>query len=511
MAQIPAYRSLSRLLYSLATAQALMLVLYQTFVGPAEAGATLRPLVVHTSSFSPLVDQDDPTSQALLRQLVKIATQIEQRSVTLTLDEALTQGLLNNPDLASAFYDIQGSEWNLIAARRSWYPTLKLTANTQSLKGQPDILVNKRFTNISTDSGDDTAQQTGSVAPGVLINWTFFDPTRTPAINQALSSLTAQRFLFDIAARDLVLNLQVAYTNVQAEAELVRRYQWVFEVTCQQVLAAERLVGRGLLPSSSLDQLHTEQRLQLTRLIDRYQQLFTASNALAALVAVPPGRMVLTTGHLVKEKPWQQDLDSSLDQALAMREEIKEKLSLASRDRWASIRAISGYLPSFGLSAAGAHEETQSMSNLTRISTANIGLSFQWPLFDGGILAANSSSLKSLSESQLRAANSQKLTVSKQVMDAYNTYTTSKLALQNTGADFSLSKKTVKDAIARFSSTKDVTTLVQVLSFYFAAADRDVGSTRQFNNAIYGLYRYSAIWPDNVSEKIEQRSRGAWP
>ena len=455
-------------------------------------------------------DRDDPASQRSLQQLYHLAAQIEKRASNLTLDQALDQGLLNNPGLTSAFFDIQGSQWSLIASRRSWYPSIQLTGNSATYPGQSNAILGKEYLSLTTSSARSSEVQYSqplSIAPVLLLNWTFFDATRVPAINQALSSLVAQRFLFDVAARNLVLNLQVAYTDVQAESELVLRYQWLLELTRQQLLRAEVLVRQGRLTRASHDQLHTEQRLQLTRLIDRYQKLFTASNALASLIAVPPGQIVLSSSPFTLVPPWRQDLDSTLQQALTLREEIKQKLALADRDRWSAVRAINGYLPVFGLTGAGAYDDKRDQS-FVQTSKANIGLSFQWPLFDGGIKAADSSSLRSQSASQLSAATSEELVVTKQVMDAYNVYVTSKLALQNTGPDFSLSKRTVKDAVSAFSLNRDVTTLVQVFNLYISAADRDVDTTRQFNTSIFGLYRFSALWPNGLSSKVEQRRSG---
>lgn len=508
MPLIPGMKLLLRLFFCLSVAQVVIPLVDPAIAGPLKVDPAGTVFASRGSFFSSLVDPDDPTSQVLLLQLEKLVAQIEKRASFLSQNQALDEGLLNNPDLASAFYDIQGSEWNLIAVRRTWYPSLKFSANALTLSGQPDSLLGKNYVSRTNRSGASATEEFGEVAPGLSLSWTFFDPTRAPAINQALSSLMAQRFLFDIAARDLVLNLQVSYTNVQAEAELARRYLWLFVVTRQQVLVAEKMVRNNRMSRSALDQLHTEQRLQLTTLIDRYQQLFTASNSLAALVSVPPGRMVLASSPLVIQKPWQQDLDSTIQQALAMREEIQQKLSLANRDRWAAIRSINSYLPAFGLTAAGAYIGTQDLSRSPQISTANIGISFQWTFFDGGIKAADSRNLRAQSASQLSAASSQSLLVTRQVMDAYNVYQTSKLALQNTGADFALSKKTVEDAANQFTSARDVTTFVQVCNLYISAADRDVNSKRQFNTSVYGLYRYSALWPEGLLQKVVQRSVG---
>ena len=54
-----------------------------------------------------------------------------------------------------------------------------------------------------------------------------------------------------------------------------------------------------------------------------------------------------------------------------------------------------------------------------------------------------------------------------------------------------------------------VVALVQVFNLYISAADRDVGATRQFNTSVYGLYRYSALWPVGLSQKVAERRRGA--
>jgi len=463
------------------------------------------------SRFSSFVDRDDPTSQRLLAQLELLSSRVEKRASSLSLNQVLDQGLLNNPSLASAYFDIQGSEWSLIASRRSWYPTLQITGNTPTYRGQPNVLLNKAYTVTNTTSSTSSVTQSAQaevVAPVLVLNWTFFDPTRIPAINQSLFGLMAQRFLFDIAARNLILSLQVAYTDVQAESDLIRRYRWLFDLTHEQVVAAEAMVRKGRLSRASLDQLHTEQRLQLTRLINRYQQLFTASNALAALVAVPPGRLVLAGSPFTLEQPWLQDLDTSLQHALAMREEIKQKLSLAQRDRWSAIRVINSYLPIFGLTGGAAHDDTQTLFGSVQASKVNFGLSFQWPFFDGGIKAADATNLRAQSASQLSDAASQKLLVTKQVMDAYNIFTTSQLALKNTGSDFALSRKTVQDAVRAFRASGDVTTLVQVFNLYVSAADRDVGAKRQFNTSIYGLYRFSALWPEGLSKKVSQRRVG---
>ena len=454
-------------------------------------------------------DSDDPATQELTNEVNQLIKELAKRSSNLTSLQALEQGLFNNPDLATAYYNLEGSEWNLIAIRRSWYPSLQINGANNSLKSNEPLLWQqnlKQTSNLNT-STTDAWNQTTNAGPGAVLNWSFFDPTRQPSINQALQSVLAQRFLFDIAARSLVLNLQTAYCKVQAEVELIRRYQWLFSLTRQALIKVERMQQLKQLSQASLDQLKTDERLQLTNLIDRYQQLLLSSNILTQLVAETPGRLVIATTPLTQEGSWSMGLNNSLQQALSMREEIKQKLALAERDRWSATRTINGYLPVFGLYGMSALINDQSQTTNNQNWTASFGINFRWNLFDGGIRAADARALKAQAASQQSSAASEQLAVSRQIMDGYASYKTAQLALKNTGNDFNLAKTTVKNTAFNVKSDSDVTTLVQTFALYKSAADRDVNAIRQYNTAIYGLYRYSALWPESALKPLEARKQ----
>ena len=347
-----------------------------------------------------------------------------------------------------------------------------------------------------------------NTGPGIVLNWSFFDPTRQPAINQELQNLFAERFLFDVAARSLVLNLQVAYCNVQAETELVRRDQWLFSTTRKIMINAENLKQHNRISEASLNQLKTEERLQLTNLIDRYRLLLLSANRLSQLVAETPGHQVLASTPIFKEGFWSMELDSSLQQALNMREEIKQKLALAKRDQWSATRTLHGYLPVFGLFGSSTLANNTNSSSDTQTIFASVGINFRWTVFDGGIRAAEATSLKTLASSQASSAESERLNVTKQIMDAYTSYQTSALALKNTGTDFSLAKQTVQNTAPKLSSDRDITTLIQTFSLYKSAADRDINSIRQYNSSIYSLYRFSALWPETAVKPLAERRQG---
>ena len=455
-------------------------------------------------------DPDHPATQELIIEANALINELSKRASELSMTQAMERALVLNPDLATAYYNIQGSEWSLISIRRSWYPSLQIDGNKNDLKTNEPMILNQNYKQVKNLQTGATGRwdQTFNTGPGIVFNWSFFDPTRQPAINQALQSLFAQRFLFDIAARSLALNLQVAYCNVQAEAELTNRYRWLFTETRKVLNSAERMPTRNRLTQTSLDQLKTEERLQLTNLIDRYQQLLLSANRLSQIVAETPGRIALTSTPLTQEDAWHMGLENTLQQALSMREEIKQKLALAQRDRWSATRTIHGYLPVFGLFGVSTLVNDATTTSDSQTLAAGVGINFRWNVFDGGIRAADATSLKAQAASQISSAASERLTVSKQVMDAYTSYKTAALALRNTATDFSLAKKTVQNAIAKLRTDRDVTTLIQTFSLYKSAADRDTNSRRQYNTGIYSLYRYSALWPETAIKPLEQRKQG---
>ena len=61
-------------------------------------------------------------------QLRGLQGEIDARSKSFTLSQALEMGLLNSPQLAATYAEIQGQQWNLVAVRRQWYPTLSASS-----------------------------------------------------------------------------------------------------------------------------------------------------------------------------------------------------------------------------------------------------------------------------------------------------------------------------------------------------------------------------------------------
>lgn len=456
--------------------------------------------------------QPNPAASQLQAQLRSLKADLEVRSRTANLQQAIEAALLNNPDLATAYASIQGSQWNLIAVRRQWYPSLNASSST---------LPSQSYT-TNNNSGPATANtptftNTTSASVAVTMGWTFFDPSRGPAINAAGESLRQQQLLFDVTARNLVLSVQQTYFQLQEQRQLISAYSEILLNTDRQVTLAEAQFNSGLVSIAEVEQIRAQQYSTLSILITAYRNLLDTAALLAQTMALPPGALVLPADQLRRVGSWSEPLPATIAQALRLREEIQASLAAAASASWSASSLFNSYWPQFSLGASGSVANANATSGRPGISgtTSNttfnwnggIGLGFRWQLFDGGINAASAQARISQAVQLQNTAASQRLNVTREVEQAYSAYLTSQLGLQSTSAQATAARQAVIAVQERFNVGVDtMTSVVQTLSQAITAANAYATAVRTYNDAVAQLYRYSARWPEGTQAPLQQRS-----
>ena len=271
--------------------------------------------------------------------LDKLVKNFKSRSRFVSLQQAIELTLLNNPRLAIKYTTIQQSEWNLIAVRRSWYPDLEFS--------------NKNSYNFFSNNPPLIIKNSTIVTPSVNLNWTFFDPSRAPNINSSSESLRANQLLFNVEARDIVLQTQLAFFNLQEQQQLIKNYQGILNSTTEQVTVTVANFNAGTADISQVEQIRTQQLKTLNLLISSYKSLALASAELAALITAPIGTMTLAAGELTLVGEWKESQAETIAQAERMREEIQASLAMASSFRWSATAIYNSYLPTLNATAAG--------------------------------------------------------------------------------------------------------------------------------------------------------------
>lgn len=447
-------------------------------------------------------------------QLRGLQGEIDARSKSFTLSQALEMGLLNSPQLAATYAEIQGQQWNLVAVRRQWYPTL-------SASSEP-FVPGRRFGSSNSTFRDgaqvDDNSATTATNIGLTVGWTFFDPSRGSSINAASENLKRQQLLFDVSARNLVLEIQQVYYSLQEQRLLIEAYADILKATTRQVQTTEAQFNNGLINIADVEQIRTQQFATLSTLINAYRQFIDASSRLAQVIAMPPGALVTPSDGLQALGDWPEALQPTIEQALNLREEIKASLAEAASARWSATALFNTYWPRFSLGANGQYgninnDQTQSsqqgnVTTNTRITnwSGGFGLGFTWQFFDGGINAAQSEVQKALGRRASDQAALDRLIVTREVEQAYTAYKTSQLAMKSSEAQVTSARAAAAAVRARFDvGVSEMSSLVVALNQAINAASNYASSVRDYNGSIAALFRSSARWPANTQPLLNQR------
>jgi len=456
----------------------------------------------------------NPIASQLEEQLKTLQSSLRQRATSVELQQTMEAGLLNNPELAAAYAQIQGQQWNLIAVRRQWYPTARAGTIPYAL-GQ---IFNTTTQSASPPSADLTNYNNRTDAGMVNLNlgWTFFDPSRGANINAASESLKRQQLLFDVSARNLTLQIQDSYFALQEQQQLISSYEEILAATNRQVAATEAQFNSGLVSIADVEQIRTQQYSNLTALINAYRQLINASAQVARIMALPPGELVLPAEQLIPMGSWDESLESTIEQALKLREEIKASLAQAASFSWQATSLFNNYWPRFNIGASGSYSSFNRTSGLPGDSVSansrslvwdgGVGVGFTWQLFDGGISAADAENRKALARAAMDQAANDRLQITQEVEQNYSDYLTNQLALESTKAQANSARAAATAVRARFAAgVTDMASVVQILNLALNAANYYATAVRGYNRAVAGLYRSSARWPATSKQLLQQR------
>lgn len=470
-------------------------------------------------------------SLQLVRELDGLQREIQKKARRLTLQEAITTGLTNNPRLLETFNTIQQYEWQLIAAKRTWYPSAQLANGTPfagyswqtfigNQYGQPVIYGIEQPGAPPIQAGSNTALKSGyaQFQPGISVSWNFIDPSRQPNINAASESLRQQKLLFDVGARNLVLNIQQSYFQIQSTEQLIKSFIQIYAINKQQLetINAQRSIGMVTV----LDQEQTKSQLfiQLSQLVQFTRDYIAQTARLAEALGLPQGSLAAPSEPANPSGSWPSSLDQTITQAIQRREEIKASLAAAESAKWSGVAAIRTYLPIFQLVSTGSlttqegylnapvSSTTNPYSTTNRTWSAAAGLGFTWTFFDGGVNAASSQAAFALSRQKKAQAASAELQIEQQVRTSYGQYLTSKVALTSAQQALLSAQKAQEASRARFAvGVGDITSVVQTIQQLSQASEQLSQAILSHNIAVAELYRYSATWPVNSQQEVLNR------
>jgi len=460
-------------------------------------------------------EASDPT--LLVKELAQLEAQINKQAKYVTLEEAISTGIRANPQLLQAFGAIQQYEWQLIAAQRQWYPTVQLSNGTP-FAGMQWSSFSQNYSSTSPTAPPQYSNSSvlSAFQPGVNISWNAIDPTRQPNINAASQSLKQQKFLFDVSARSLILNIQQSYYALQSSQQLINSFRRIYEINVQQLSMIEAQRSIGMTTVLDVESTRSQLFAQLNQLVGYTQSYIDQSASLAQAMALPEGVLAAPSEPAALLGDWTLPLPETINQARRQREEILASLAAAEAARWTGVAAMRSYLPAFQLVGTGSlvansgnQRYSGSSSNIhttIRNETTSIGVGFTWSIFDGGIQAANAQAANAQARLQAAQAASTQLQAMQEVRSSYGQLLTARVALKSAQQAYRSAENAQEAARARFAvGIGDITSVVQTIQQLSQASQQVSEAILSYNTALAQLYRYTAIWPPRTQSEVQQQ------
>ena len=332
----------------------------------------------------------------------------------LTLEESIQLAEFNSPQLKAAASRVDQAKSALRAAIASWYPTVDFSAS-----GLPEYFKSYSYQNpdFAPIGANENFSREWRANSSLRVSWDLINPARVPQISAARDRFerTAEAYL--IALRDLRLEAQTAYFDLQRADEGVRIGQDSVKAslvsyrdsrarfnagvnTKLEVLEAETQLARDRDTLTTNLRLQGEQRRNLARVLDLPQDVTPT----AATPARPLGL-------------WEPSLQESIVAAYNYREELDQlilDISINNSQANASLAAVQPVLSFVNSTSASRFEGQSGKTSLSDIDMGDFtygvqnstALTASWRLFDGGRAGAEYRRSKQAAEqSQFDFAN----------------------------------------------------------------------------------------------------------
>ena len=125
------------------------------------------------------------------------------------------------------------------------------------------------------------------------LTWNFWEPSRQPAINVASLRLDSETLVFDVIARSIVLDAQLAFYELQENADLIKIYEEIYQRNLHFLEIIEAQFNNGLVSIGDVSQQKTLLLSQLITLDGLYRRQLQVASDLARIMGLPPGTSVL--------------------------------------------------------------------------------------------------------------------------------------------------------------------------------------------------------------------------
>ena len=440
---------------------------------------------------------------------------LQKAATRISLDQAIAMGISSSPLLAANVDEIQASQWSRIAVTREWIPSLSVKTSDPGVLGFTTTTSSlKTKTDGNEPSEKLTFKHGFSSTPYASLSWAFLDPSRGARLNAVTAQNNSLRNKFTFTSRELILAIQTAYCTLQEALDREKDNIELFNQAIHIYIEA----SKAQKPAGEISRFEAQAVSLLIARIKAHKISIQAANSLASLINLEPGKLALPSSSPELVSPWPLSRAESIDLALAQREELQANAwdvkALMSAAQAIRNKALPSVSLASQLKRISANQQTGNLNGnvsgqLSRSSgyESFFGFTFDWKVFDGGIRSAESNAIRAKAEQSMEQGQLSRLTITRQVADAYATFVASKILVDAARGDVGASRKSLQAALDEYNRGRGDagTTVVQALSKLQSALDSYRTLVTEQNLAIYQLNRYSATWPGQTQTLVDSQ------
>lgn len=336
-------------------------------------GAIAKPsdtsLVLETTdqpNSSELLADPNPLSQPTTAEEVTI-----ERTQVITLETSIELAYANNPDLQTAFLELDQSRAALREARAALYPTVTAGADVTTQE------------NIVRSSDMDTRFN----GRAEIVYDLFTSGQRAATIRAAQAQVRFSDLEVERRQESLRLTVANLYYALQEATEQIRIDKAFVDETNRNLRDTQLRQREGL--GTRFDVLRSEVQFANARqsLIQSQSQEQAAQRDLARLLNLPPTVNIQAT-PVEQTEPWRLNLEDSIILAFQKRAELEQQLAQRELSQQQAIATRASLGPQVSLFANYTANDILDSDDST--DNYSFGARFNMLLFDGGAAKARS-------------------------------------------------------------------------------------------------------------------------
>ncbi|KGG16841.1 MULTISPECIES: TolC family protein [unclassified Prochlorococcus] len=384
----------------------------------------------------------------------------------------------------------------------SWYPKLNLSSN-----GFPQYLKGNVYNDLSTNTSSD--QKKASIK--ATLKWDIINPSRIPQISAARDQFENSRIAYSIKLRDLLLEANTQYFNLQKSFQDIRIAKDSIETSKISLKEARVKFKSGLISKLEVLEAKTQlykdkqlltEKLGMKKINQRkFAQLLNLDQNISPKINSEPRIIGI----------WEPSLEESIDSGYKYRKELdqlKRKVSInnnkAKIARSTNQPKVSIYNTFDSSISKGEIASSSPRTNNSINSTSNtVGIQFEWPIFDGGYgkskYYASKEKVKEL-ESQFYLKKTQ---IRKEIEEAFFKLEIAQKNIKNSFEAIQSAKESLRLSILRLQA--GITTQREVITSQRDLTQAEVNyikSITDFNTNIISLERKTGLRSLNDCTKI---------